>query len=79
MADNIVDIDFTNVAIDGETVIGTLAVDYTAGTVSGTLTAEFPAPIGNVPITDFSLTSNGGGWLLHCRHICAFARRQRDP
>ncbi len=61
MADNIVDIDFTNVAIDGETVIGTLAVDYTAGTVSGTLTAEFPAPIGNVPVTDFTLTSNGGG------------------
>ena len=53
MADNIVDIDFTNVAIDGEPVTGTLAVDYTTGTISGTLTAEFPAPIGNVPIDRF--------------------------
>ena len=53
MADNIVDIDFTNVVIDGEPVTGTLAVDYTTGTISGTLTAHFPAPIGNVTIDRF--------------------------
>ncbi len=61
MADNIVDIDFANVVIDGEPVTGTLAVDYTSGTISGSLTAHFPAPIGNVTLTDFALESNGSG------------------
>ncbi len=61
MADNIVDIDFTNVVIDGEPVTGTVAVDYTTGTISGTLTAHFPSPVGNVTFTNFSLTENGSG------------------
>ncbi len=61
MADNIVDIDFTNVAIQGEPVTGTIAVDYTNSTVAGSLNVTLPPPFGAVTVTNFTLTPNGAG------------------
>ncbi len=61
MTDNVVDIAFTNVSLgllgaSGQ-VTGTLAVDYTAGTATGSLTGNFP--FGNVTLDQFTLSGGG--------------------
>ncbi|MGB9306195.1 MAG: Hint domain-containing protein, partial [Mycobacterium sp.] len=54
MADDIVDIDFSSVKLDGQAVTGTVQVDYTTGTATGTLKVD-----GLISVSHFTLTGSG--------------------
>ena len=62
MADNIVDIDFTNVVIDGEPVTGTLAVDYTTNTICQHADRPFPRAHRQCDADQFLAHLEWGGW-----------------
>jgi len=76
MADNIVDITFTDVRL-GEmgdpsvvaTITGTIAVDYTTDTVSGSLTAAVPGtPPSSIVFTQFQLAQTTSPYAVDGTH-----------